>query len=120
MALRDIFRKKEKEPVQESMDFGSHLGNFSADTTGVPSSLTQEYGNESLAPSVNMSNMSMNAFGQQPQTSNNNQDIAKDLQMISLKLDAIKSEIDSVNQRLKSLEMIAEREDQRSKNRKWY
>lgn len=75
----------------------------------------------SLSPSMSMSGMSGNTFGQsgmhqgmQPESG-----VEKDLQMISLKLDAIKSELDAMNQRMKNLEMIAEREQSKTA-KKWY
>ena len=74
-----------------------------------------------LSPSMSMSSMGNNTFGQpapsqsiQPESS-----MERDIQMMSLKLDAIKSELDSVSQRLKNIEMIAEREQSKT-TKKWY
>lgn len=92
--------------------------NMGASQQGFGADLQQQ----NLSPSMNMSSMGGNAFGQ-PAMSQNipvaEPRIEKDLQMISLKLDAIKSELDAVNQRLKNLESIAEREQTKT-NKKWY
>jgi hypothetical protein len=61
-----------------------------------------------------MSNPGYNA--QQPGSG-----LEKDIQIISLKLDAIKSEMDSMNQRIKNIEMIAEKEQQpTTPQKRWY
>jgi hypothetical protein len=77
---------------------------------------------QQLNPSMSLSTMNNNTFGQSPMSQMSQPqglDISKDLQMISLKLDAIKSDLDAMNQRLKSLESIAEREQLKT-NKKWY
>jgi chaperonin cofactor prefoldin len=64
--------------------------------------------------------MGSSAFGQPMQQSiPQSNDLQKDIQLISLKLDAIKSELDAVNQRLRNIESIAERE-QIKPGKKWY
>ena len=63
-------------------------------------------------PTMNLSTM-QNQQSMQPQG-----DMQKDLQIVSLKLDAIKSELDSMNQRIKKIEEIAEKEQATQK--KWY
>ncbi len=73
-----------------------------------------------LNPSMSMSSMGGSSFGQPMQQSMAPpQDMQKDLQMISLKLDAIKSELDAMNQRMRNLEAIAEREQIKT-GKKWY
>ncbi|MFA5797634.1 MAG: hypothetical protein WC916_06410 [Candidatus Woesearchaeota archaeon] len=47
-------------------------------------------------------------------------DIQKDLQILSLKLDAIKSELDSVNQRVATIERIALKDEQQMQQKRWY
>jgi len=66
-----------------------------------------------------MNNSSSFGQPQMQQSMSQGSDISKDIQMISLKLDAIKSELESMNQRLKSLESIAEREQSKT-TKKWY
>jgi prefoldin subunit 5 len=46
-------------------------------------------------------------------------DLQKDIQIISLKLDSIKSELDAMNQRIKNIEAIAQKE-QGGQRQKWY
>jgi hypothetical protein len=89
------------QEINPAMNYGEHMGqatDFSA-----------------------MSGMNNNTFGQSSmqQSMPQGSDISKDLEVISLKLDAIKSELDAMNQRLKSLESIAEREQLKT-NKKWY
>jgi len=103
--------------LDANMDFGSPApSSFSAPTNTPDMSFHQDQ----LSPSMNMSSMGNTAFGQSSIQSSQGSDIGKDLEMISLKLDAIKSELDAMNQRLKSLETIAEREQSKSAAKKWY
>jgi hypothetical protein len=66
----------------------------------------------SMSGAGNMGSMGMNTG------SGHETDMQRDMQMISLKLDAIKAELDAMSQRLRHLEMIAEKDS--GKNPKWY
>jgi len=123
MGLMDFLKKKSDAGIGAE-DTGSNNNSFdnsfSMDNNinNIPqSNLGSGFQQEQLSPSINLSTMNNNAFGQ-PSMSQGS-DLSKDLQMISLKLDAIKSELDAMNQRLKSLESIAEREQIKT-NKKWY
>lgn len=127
MGLMDFLKKKSDAGIgAEETGIGNSFDNsFSMDSnlnSASQANLGQGYQQEQLNPSINLSTMGNNAFGQSslsqmPQSQG--PDISKDIQMISLKLDAIKSELDAMNQRLKSLESIAEREQIKT-NKKWY
>jgi hypothetical protein len=134
MGLMDFLKKKSDTGFDAGgMNFDN---NFSADSSMGMNSMSQtpqssfgtefqpEHSMSNLSPSMNLSTMNNNAFGQPPTSmmpQSQGPDISKDLQMISLKLDSIKSELDAMNQRLKSLESIAEREQQKTtSNKKWY
>ena len=90
------------------------------DSLSKSSNMMNDYG------SVNLSTMGMNSMNnqsfQQPfNQPQGNQGIEKDIQILSLKLDAIKSEMDSINQRIKNIESIAEKEQQTTSTQKrWY
>jgi len=134
MGLMDFLKKKSDSGAglgAESDGLNFNSSNLAMDKTGIPpSNFGGEYqlDHNDLNPSMNsgMSNMnsSPSSFGQpmsmqQPTVQSSNME--RDMQMISLKLDAIKSEIDAMNQRLKNLESIAEREQLRSNTpKKWY
>lgn len=129
----NFFKKKEPE-----LDFNSNLGldtktdfgegnDFNKNTPGMheqdnfisgtdfnqENQFAQGMQHEQLQPSVNLSN---NQF-QPVQQNNSGADLQKDIQILSLKLDAIKSELDSMSQRVKNIEAIAEKEQ---KPKKWY
>jgi hypothetical protein len=117
MGLMDFLKKKSDSglgPEASSFD----IGNTDYEKMNNPS-LGKDYGASDLGPSAEFSTMGSNSFGQSSQAMSQGPDISKDLQMISLKLDAIKSELDSVNQRLKAIELIAEREQTKTA-KKWY
>lgn len=129
MGLMDFLKKKSDAGFDAGgMNFDTNFGSDSANSMSGMNSMSNpqpsfgsefqpEHNMNSMSPSVNLSTMNNGMYGQSmmPQGS----DITKDLQVISLKLDAIKSELESMNQRIKSLESIAEREQVKS-NKKWY
>lgn len=85
--------------------------------SGLSSSNLQPSGN----PFTAMQNSGFQ-HAQSIQSMNNSQNssqssIDKDLQILSLKLDAIKSELDSLNQRVKNIELLAEKD---KSARRWY
>lgn len=117
MGIKDFFRKKEPE-----LDLGSNLGLDTSSDFGLGKEknfgneqgmdFNQGMQNEQFQPAVNLSTQQFQpAQSQGP-------DVQKDLQILSLKLDAIKSELDTINQRIKNIETIAEKEQQQTK--KWY
>lgn len=124
MGLKDFFKKKEPEldidaslGLNSPSDVGSGLGN----DFGNPNSMNPALGNdfsqgfhEQMAPSVNLSSQQF-----QPVQQMSGGDLGKDIQILSLKLDAIKAELDSMNQRIKNIEAIAEKE-QVQQPKKWY
>jgi len=126
MGFMDFLKKKS--------DLGTGTEGLNFDSTAMSTDLNnpmqqQGFGNDfqqsNLNPSMSMAGMGNNAFGQSPihqsmQPEQPQPNMEKDLQMISLKLDAIKSELDAVNQRLKNIELIAEREQQSKPVKKWY
>jgi hypothetical protein len=137
MGFFDIFRKKHVEDISGmNMDMGHNLD---MDNLGTPQhpdfTDISTQGNPSLANqgydmgqgAINLSTMN-NMGGISSQMSNpgyNAQQpgsgLEKDIQIISLKLDAIKSEMDSMNQRIKNIEMIAEKEQQpTTPQKRWY
>jgi hypothetical protein len=124
MGLMDFLKKRSDAGIgAEDSGLNTNLdNNFSMENNiNTPqTNFGNEFQPEHLNPSVNLSTMNNNSFGQsQMQMPQQGPDISKDLQMISLKLDAIKSDLDAMNQRLKSLESIAEREQLKT-NKKWY
>lgn len=103
------------EPHQEFNDSGMQAMN--ANTLHTPAMNPQ-----STSPAANLSTMGMQSqqnYAQYPQTTPG-PDIAKDLQILSLKLDAIKSELDSVNQRVATIERIALKDEQQMQQKRWY
>lgn len=135
MGLMDFLRKK------SDAGMGLESSGFDSDPLGAGSSMNpsssfntnpvnsgMEFQSEhngmngmnNLNPSISMSSMGGSSFGQPMQQSMpQSTDLQKDVQLISLKLDAIKSELDAINQRLRSLESIAEREQVKI-GKKWY
>jgi hypothetical protein len=131
MGFMDFLKKKD----DAGLNLGSDSLNFSNNglPQDTPNISSPSFGNEfssmnssnNMNPSMSMSSMNSQGFGQSSMTQSTPQGsgMERDLQMISLKLDAIKSELDAMNQRLKNLESIAEREQQQSKTNKqqrWY
>jgi hypothetical protein len=117
MGLMD-FLKRKSNPIESDglgLDSSSSLGQDSFSSMNKGMEFQQD-----MNPSMNISSMNNTAFGhtfQQPMQQE--PELQKDIQVISLKLDAIKSELDAMNQRMKNLEMIAEREQSKT-NKKWY
>jgi hypothetical protein len=129
MGLMDFLRKKssadmglESSPIDSDIMSGNNLMNDPLSSNSYNPNSGTEFGSEhnNLSSSMNMSTMGNQAFGQSGhQSFTSAPDIQKDMQMISLKLDAIKSELDAMNQRLRNLESIAEREQMKA-GKKWY
>ncbi|MGV8141181.1 MAG: hypothetical protein ACP5NW_01930 [Candidatus Woesearchaeota archaeon] len=121
MGLMDFLKKKSDGVGSDELGLDS--GEIGQDTLGLSSMNNMNKGMEfqtDLNPSMNISTMNNSAFGHTSmQPMQQESDIQKDIQVISLKLDAIKSELDAMNQRMKNLEMIAEREQSKT-NKKWY
>lgn len=119
MGLMDFLKKKE-DTSRDSFGLDSSTDNnaFSTPLSNNPMQ-GNDYRNEYGGPST-ISGMNGGTFGQPQQYSQQDSQIQKDLQMISLKLDSIKSELDAMNQRMKNIENIAEKEQQQSKTKKWY
>ncbi len=125
MGLMDFLKKKSDSGIgSETFNFDSMpqtdpMINLPPQQQGFGMDTMQQQSN--LSPSMTMSSMNNNAFGQTPMQQMPQQDSHsdRDFQMISLKLDAIKSELDAVSQRLKNLESIAEREQSKTA-KKWY
>ena len=126
MGITDFFKKKEPE-----MNFDANLG--LSPGTDLNSGLGQDFSNpgmdsmnqgfannfsqgyhDQLQPSTNLSSQQF-----QPVQQSQGNDLQKDIQILSLKLDAIKAELDSINQRIKNIETIAEKE-QIGQPKKWY
>ena len=123
MGIMDVFKKKNAEPEFSADNLGLSSAPMTPDMTGLPPA------NIEPSPSYNehQSNMSMssmmnnNTQYQQPIQQSQQPDLSRDLQMISLKLDAIKSELDAMNQRIKNVEAIAEKEQAaQGQQKKWY
>jgi hypothetical protein len=117
MGFMDFLKKKSDSGLgSEASSFD--LGKMEADSM-TPATPGMDFGqNPNMSNPTDYSSMNSSSFGQssmQPQ----GQDMSRDIQMISLKLDSIKSELDAINQRLKSLEQIAEREQSKT-TKKWY
>ena len=128
MGFLDVFKKKSDDLPIQNDGLGYDTSALTNDVTGIPKS-EAGYGmdpNASLQTAMMDSNFSQhNQFQQQPSSmipQTQPGDMGRDLQMISLKLDAIKSEIDAMNQRIKNVEAIAEREQalQHPQQKKWY
>ena len=137
MGFFDIFKKK-KDPDFGNIDTGLGLGgnlgldaNAGSDPLSMHTDMAMREHNldtgMGMNPAANLSNAGMGqSSGMQGMQSYSNygsqggsSGIEKDLQILSLKLDAIKSEIDSMNQRIKNIEMIAEKE-QNPQQKRWY
>ena len=124
MGLMDFLKKRNESGMgSDSLNMDTSP---SIDSRTPPSNYGMDFSQQesNLNPSMNLSTMNGGGFGQSSMQQSfsqvpQNNDMQKDLQMISLKLDAIKSEIDAMNQRLKNLESIAEREQMKT-NKKWY
>ncbi|MGV8150680.1 MAG: hypothetical protein ACP5NV_03060 [Candidatus Woesearchaeota archaeon] len=118
MGITDFFKKKEPEPdfnTNLGLDFGSDPNkNFGKDPNGDFNNPNQYMPHQeaAVAPSVNLSTAQ---FHQNPDN-----DLQKDLQILSLKLDAIKAELDGMNQRIKNIEQIAQKEQQQTQTKRWY
>jgi len=141
MGILDFFKKKSVDDLNinmsdPNMGMNSDLG---MDTTGIndmgmQSSLANNSGFDSgmsQPNTVNLSTMGMNSMNNMPNqgqsagfqqfSGQGSGNVEKDMQIISLKLDAIKSELDSISQRVKNIENIAEKEQQTGPQQKrWY
>jgi len=122
MGFMDFLRKKSDSGLgSDASSFD--IGKMEADTMSPSTTQGMDFGKEhNLNPSsMDYSSMNSNSFGQSSmqQPVPQGQDLSRDIQMISLKLDAIKSEMDAISQRLKNLESIAEREQLKT-TKKWY
>ena len=124
MGIMDVFKKKNVESEFSSDNLGLTMTPMTPDTTGLPPtnleqspSYTEHQSNMSMSSMMNNNNMQY----QQPIQQSQQPDLSRDLQMISLKLDAIKSELDAMNQRIKNVEAIAEKEQAaQGQQKKWY
>ena len=130
----DIFRRKKEEPqigIDTNFDPGSNPMMHNNPDMNDPLGLQNQSYNPGLESrdsmgAVNLSTMGMASMNAQSnlqafQGQSAGSGIDKDLQILSLKLDAIKAEIDSINQRVKNIENIAEREQQTaSQQKRWY
>jgi hypothetical protein len=116
MGLMDFLKKKSDAVGSDELGLDSSgLGQ-----DGMPSMNKGIDFQQDLSPSMSISSMNNTAFGHtSSQTMQQDSGLQQDIQVISLKLDAIKSELDAMNQRMKNLEMIAEREQSKA-NKKWY
>src|SRR3989338_5841553 len=110
MGLKDLFKKKEPLDIDASLgidtssDVGSGIGkDFSTPGMGMNPSMGSDFSqgfHDQMQPSMNLSSQQF-----QPMQSQGG-DLQKDIQILSLKLDAIKAELDSMNQRIKNIEAI--------------
>jgi hypothetical protein len=119
MGVFDFFKKKKDEPDFKSLGLDIDSSPNPADTTGMNPGMGMNPMDTSSNSfnAVNLSTMGMNAQ-QYPQSGN----VEKDMQILSLKLDAIKSELDNISQRLRNIETIAEKEQQQTqqKQQRWF
>lgn len=102
-----------------SPDFGSPMGMPPQTTPGMPGqpSSSGSYSPEAFGfEKVNQQERSATGMGSQQNLSEIN--LGKDMEIISAKLDAIKAELDSMSQRLKRLERLAEGDPHINKD-KW-
>ncbi len=124
MGLKDLFKRKDPEldiDATLGLNSPSDIGSGLSRDFGNPNQMNQGMGNdfsqgfhEQMQPSVNLSSQQF-----QPVQQMQGGDLQKDIQILSLKLDAIKAELDSMNQRIKNIEAIAEKE-QAPQPKKWY
>jgi hypothetical protein len=120
VGIRDLFKKKDDTDAllgsESSFDPTKDFGSFSnPNDFGSQSSMQQQGYHDQLQPSVNLSTQQF-----APSQPVGGSDLQKDMQIISLKLDAIKAELDSMNQRIKNIENIAQKEQQQTPQKKWY
>jgi len=118
MGLGNIFRRKKEEDIL-NMDLAPTSPGMGQEHNSMNDPMMSSSFGQGSNPmdSVNLSNMNMQSSnsGFQP----GGQDLQKDIQILSLKLDSIKSELDAINQRIKNIESIAEKE-QVQPRQKWY
>jgi len=124
MGLMDFLKKRSDDSLgldSSTFDTKFDPGTLDFNNQASPNHATEFQPEHNLGPSVNLSTMSMNSpgFGQTMQQSIPQTSDSRELQVISLKLDAIKSEIDAMSQRLRNLELIAEKEQMKT-GKKWY
>lgn len=143
MGILDFFKKKE-EPIDNFSGFDSNLGNsnnpldnlgnfdhgldqnFDSHTNQIPDTHPKFESSNNLSTMNNL-NSNSSSFSQMQNVQQNQSmpagnDLNKDLQILSLKLDAIKSELDSVNQRVQNIERIALKDEQQmqQQQKRWY
>lgn len=121
MGLGDLFKRKKDEDLL-SADLGQSPGlspdqGMNDPLMSNPGSFGQANQGIDTLGTTNLSTMGMQSNNQAFQIGG--QDLQKDIQILSLKLDAIKSELDSMNQRIKNIESIAQKE-QAQQRPKWY
>jgi len=123
------FWKKEQDfsmPTEHDFDFTKPLGEGYPDNTGMNQG--QSYGNTpfqqnmlqmpSLDTGFNTNPFqtsalpSMNPSFSQPQVNAGNSTMSKDIEIISAKIDSLRATMESVNQRLISIERLAQSEKQ--------
>jgi hypothetical protein len=138
MGILDIFKKRQDDSLGLTDNLGLNTGadaglnvgeQYQLEGLGNPtnSGLGQQQGPSNFNMLSNMNNgtressalgagMNAQQYAPQPQL-----DIGKELQILSLKLDAIKSELDAMGQRVHNIEMIAEKEQaKQGQQKRWY
>ena len=115
MALLDklmFWKKKEEDFGGDLNDLGGDLGNLDNIKPPFETNPNQGAGTQ---PQFNPSTFNQGGFPQQPSYPQSNVN-DKDLQIISLKLDSLKSTLDSIDQRLRNVEKIAKIEMEKAKD----
>jgi len=136
MGLMSIFKKKSNDNIDglpQDFDINNQINGQLGPSHDMDFGAGQQHNPYDTGPAVNLSTMGMGSssvsmggiggqsgIGAQGMNTGpaHETDMQRDMQMISLKLDAIKAELDAMSQRLRHLEMIAEKDT--SKNQKWY
>lgn len=115
MGIFSFLKKKEEPLSSENLGINTDFSNdpINHNLSNLSNNNFQDYSH--LEPSMNLSQPAT----QFPNQQFTNDTLQKDIQILSLKLDAIKSELDSINQRIKNIESIAEKE-QMQQNKRWY
>ena len=121
MALKDkiLFWRHNEPDIQDELGLNQDNLGLDKDSLGAESDLFKtdssadnpemqdsSFGSSSLdIPSSKLSKPSFDRTFQQPKSAE--RDFSKDLEIISLKLDALKSILENINQRLSAIEKIA-------------
>ncbi len=147
MGILDFFKKRNPEPVAPDLnldmnaglpgmpnldpglgpEFDQHPADLSGGTN--PSSMNMQSatnlssmgfqsGSQQTAAMMGVAGGTQPTYASYPQQPP--ADLQKDLQILSLKLDAIKSQLDSVNQRVSTIERIALKDEQQMQQKRWY